>query len=141
MEEMSMNNGSEDFFQQRDLLKKAFTSNMDTLKERLMYLDQEVKILETQLSDCYKVIESNKAKTQVLIEENAKKEYENQELASDIRKIKIENARLSSFKSYIFNTFDILTENPHKDNVAQKERASPKMEIYNIPAVVVQPYK
>jgi regulator of replication initiation timing len=114
---------------------------MGALKEKLMHLDQEARTLETQLDDCSKVIGNNKVKTQALIEENVKKELINQQLASDIRKIKIENARLSSFKSYIFNTFDIPTENPHKDNVVQKERVSPKMEVYNIPAVVAQPYK
>lgn len=132
------NNTPDDFFQQRELLRKTYVTGIDTLKEQLMYLDQEAKALEAQLNDYNKVVESNRGKTQEMIEENAKKEHENQQLASNIRRIKIENARLSTFKSYIFNTFDIPTDKAIHTAV---ERASPKTEVYNVPNVIVQPYK
>eukprot|EP00826_Nyctotherus_ovalis_P058702 TRINITY_DN8094_c0_g3_i1.p1 TRINITY_DN8094_c0_g3~~TRINITY_DN8094_c0_g3_i1.p1 ORF type:complete len:265 (+),score=72.82 TRINITY_DN8094_c0_g3_i1:68-862(+) len=130
----------EDFFQQRELLRKAYMSNVEALKGQLAYLDQEAKVLEAQLNDCNKAIENNTAKTKVLTQQNAQKEQANQQLASSIRKIKIENARLSSFKSYIFNTFDIPADKHNVSQTARKE-ASPKTEIYNVPNVVVQPYR
>lgn len=143
MEEMSsdaQHSMPEDFFQQRELLRKAYVSNVEALKGQLAYLDQEAKALEAQLNDCNKVVESNTAKTQVLTQQNAQKELANQQLASSIRKIKIENARLSSFKSYIFNTFDISADKYNVSQTARKE-ASPKTEVYNVPSILPQPYK
>ena len=131
-----------DFIQHEELLKKSYFVDLESLENKIESLKEQVESITNQLNDCNKVISNTSTEIKTLMQKNSEKEKENQRLAGDIRRIKIENARLSDFKSYLFNSVDLSTSQNSPQKYKKNYTEIKDVEEDNKEQIIIEsPYK
>jgi len=120
-----------------EFIEENFKKTSEALESQIHGLNQEILSLQSRLESHNKRVSENKNLIESLVKENARKYQENSILEDEIRKIKIENNRLSGIKETIINAL----ERSPKDNFKEIDNNKISFSVQKPPILSQSPIK